>query len=295
VTLSSLAPSDVTAAARLSAAVGWNQNEADWDRLIALQPDGVFAERDGDRLIGTATLMRYGHDLAWLGMVIVDKGRRGAGLGAALVDAALAAAPGVTIGLDATHLGAPLYLRRGFKSAGTVERWTGVLQPVSRAAGGGSSRRAYAADAAALSAFDRQHAGVDRSRLLARLLTEPSTTVVVVEHSGPLGYAALRRGREQLHVGPVVAGDVDSLAVVMNGVASLAGGAPLFVDVPASGLSAAGAPGQVTRDWPAAFGLQRARTLTRMVRLSPSAPHAPATPRLLVGPSLAAATGLEWG
>src|SRR5690606_23392560 len=68
---------DVPAAAALSAAIDWNQDEADWRRLVELHPEGCVAARLDGELVGTATLVRYpgvSHDgpkeLAWLGMVI---------------------------------------------------------------------------------------------------------------------------------------------------------------------------------------------------------------------------------
>src|SRR5690606_21782784 len=201
--LSRLEPADVAAAARLSAVVGWNQNEADWERLVTLHPEGAFAVRDEDGLVGTATLVRYGDRLAWLGMVIVAPERRGEGLGAALIDRALAAAvPGSTVGLDATDLGAPLYLRRGFVSVGSVQRWAGVLVPVAADVGSdGVARQAEPADLDSLATFDIAACGVDRRPLLARLLAEPATSVWVVQRGGaPVAYAALRSGRERLHV-----------------------------------------------------------------------------------------------
>ena len=333
--LGRLESSDVPAAARLSATVGWNQDEVDWDRLVSLYPDGVFAARHQGRLVGTATLAYYGEDLAWLGMVIVDPGWRGKGLGAALIDAALATAPGTAIGLDATDLGAPLYLRRGFTSVGSVERWTGVVQPVaaSRGASGYLVRQAHVSDAAALVTFDLRESDIDRSRLLLRLLGEPSTSMVLVERgAAPVAYAVLRTGREQHHVGPVVAKDDAALIAVMNGVASVVGSTPVFVDVPGDGRPTAGVPSsnlatgnvspgrlrpggtgesrRMVGDWPAAFGLSLARSLRRMVRLEPdglgqerppgstgsrAASLVPSARRVLIGSSLAAATGLEWG
>src|SRR5690606_2219197 len=136
VRLGRLTPGDVPAAARLSAGVGWNQDEADWARLLAVNPEGGFAAWLGDELVGTATLVRHGDLLAWLGMVIVREDVRGRGVAGRLVEAALAGwspPPGGAVGLDATELGAPVYLRRGFEAVAAIDRWVGVLRTLSGA------------------------------------------------------------------------------------------------------------------------------------------------------------------
>ncbi|HZK80536.1 MAG TPA: GNAT family N-acetyltransferase, partial [Humisphaera sp.] len=117
---------DLPAALRLSTQAGWNQLEADWRRLITLWPQGCFAGRKDGKLIATATLATYGQSLGWIGMVLVDERHRGHGFGGALLAAALLAAKelGVqTVGLDATDLGWPVYLRRGFRDVGGIDRW----------------------------------------------------------------------------------------------------------------------------------------------------------------------------
>lgn len=211
VTHAALTVEDVQEAAALSRAVGWNQNEADWVRLVTTQGNEAFAARKCAALVGTATLVRYGAGRSgsstarladpgvrggygWLGMVIVHPDLRGIGLGSALVDRVLAswdAGPGHVIGLDATEFGAPLYQRRGFETVAHIDRWLGVAAgegqpPPGRAAraagvpdsldalGGVDVRRAAAADLEDLAALDLRLARLDRAALLQRLVTEGS-------------------------------------------------------------------------------------------------------------------------
>jgi len=76
--------SDIPSAMRLKEAAGWNQTEADWRRLLSLQPEGCFAAvRDG-RLVGTTTVTIYG-ELAWIGMVLVDREYRRQGIASGLM------------------------------------------------------------------------------------------------------------------------------------------------------------------------------------------------------------------
>ena len=110
---------------------GWNQVEADWRRLLDLQPDGCFvAELDGIPA-GTVTTCRFG-PVAWVAMMLVDKSFRSRGIGRALMSRALddLDSAGVrTIRLDATPLGRPLYESLDFVAEATFARYLGVLPP----------------------------------------------------------------------------------------------------------------------------------------------------------------------
>jgi hypothetical protein len=66
-TVRCLCPGDLAAGDRLRAELGWNQTILDWQRLLALSPEGCFvAERNG-RIVGTCTTVSYGSALAWIG------------------------------------------------------------------------------------------------------------------------------------------------------------------------------------------------------------------------------------
>ncbi len=53
---------DIPGAMLLNHAAGWNQTEADWRRVIELEPEGCFCiEREG-RLVSTTTTSCYGRD-----------------------------------------------------------------------------------------------------------------------------------------------------------------------------------------------------------------------------------------
>lgn len=270
------------AAVGLSTSVGWNQDAADWERLISLHPEGCVGAWREETLIGTATLVSYGGALAWLGMVIVAEEARGQGLGTRLVNAALATAPEggkAVIGLDATSLGAGLYRRLGFEPVADIDRWEGVLRPgAGRTGQGATVRPADPRDLSRLTAFDRRHAAVDRSRLLEHLAGEAGATLLVAERGSDLaGYAALRSGRTRRHLGPLVALDSGTLDDLLRAAQAVAGGDAVYLD-------ALRAPGR--SEALAAWGLEVRRSLQRMTR-----PAAPA----LMGEALVAATAFEWG
>ena len=310
VTLGRLTLDDVDAAATLSRVIGWNQTEADWVRLVATPGSEVFAARSGDSLVGTASLVRYGSSLGWLGMVIVHPDVRGRGLGGALVDHVLAewdAAPGTMLGLDATEFGAPLYQRRGFKNLATIDRWLGTATSVAEAAltASGSAavtvRTVVASDGQPIADLDLRYAGVDRSGLLQRLIAESIDTpgaagvrLIVAERDGALvGYAAVRPGRERSHVGPLIADGDEAVAALLTGLTSFSTGAEWYLDaVSQSGRT------HVLRS----LGFEVVRTLQRMAR----GERAMTTPvgadgggvgsaLALTGDRLVAAMGFEWG
>src|SRR5437588_8577534 len=103
-TIRPMTGADLPFGLQLSEQAHWNQTDADWRRLLDLQPDGGFvAEWDGTP-VGTAMTTVFG-PVAWISMVLVDDTARGQGVGTALVQHALEFLDQrriVTVRLDAT-------------------------------------------------------------------------------------------------------------------------------------------------------------------------------------------------
>src|SRR4051812_35347541 len=118
---------DLPAAVRLTRDAGWNQDKEDWQRFLTLGADACFvAERDGE-VLGTTVTCMFG-SVAWIAMVIVASKHRGNGIGGALTRHAvefLDAAGALTIRLDATPLGQPIYEKLGFTSQYEIVRYQG--------------------------------------------------------------------------------------------------------------------------------------------------------------------------
>jgi GNAT superfamily N-acetyltransferase len=199
---------DIPFGMHLKQQAGWNQVEADWKRLLDLQPDGCFvAEMDGVPA-GTVTFCRFGQ-VAWVAMMLVDQAFRSRGIGRALMNRALYEldSAGVhTVRLDATPLGRPLYESLDFAAETTFAKYVGVIPP----AGGAPSRHETpAADVLeSMAALDLEVTRTDRGRLLRRLFAEHPDSLLVAVESGELsGFLLSRPGSRVRRIGPCIAGE----------------------------------------------------------------------------------------
>ena len=225
--------SDIAAAMRLKDAAGWNQTEADWRRLLLLEPNGCFCAIKDGRVVGTTTTTTYGEDLAWIGMVLVDPDHRGQGIATKLMNVALNYLKEKvrTVKLDATPLGKPVYEKFGFQIESFVERWIG---------NGSSGRRDTeprvnmdAVDFRDLVALDRRAFGADRSQLLEKLTAEASVSPVLVRaaNGGLSGYALARNGTKAAYVGPAITEDPLQVETLLVQVLSELSDEYVYVDV----------------------------------------------------------------
>lgn len=285
-TIDLLRESDLSDALRLSTQAGWNQVDADWRRLLSVWPQSCFAGRIDGKLIATSTLATYGAALGWVGMVLVDQAHRGQGHGGSILDAALGAAKeaGVqTLGLDATDLGRPVYLKRGFRDFAGIDRWVlapshhgkGLADPAARAIAGDLTSNWEAA-----LRFDMSATGVDRGALLRCLCKEAGVRAGALGPKGNLlAYAIHRPGRLATHLGPVVGESEAAATEVLNTLleqpAALA--QPILIDVPHGRL----------QHWLTSRGFTCSRRLTRML--------AGCSELSLLGPQVFAALGFELG
>ena len=252
---------DVPSGCRLSDAAGWNQLPADWQRLLALEPEGCFVAEEDGQPVGTTCITRF-ETIAWVSMVLVDAAHRGRGIGTQLVRHALdwldrCGTP--TVRLDATELGRTVYEKLGFRCEYEVARWEGM------AAGGELSLEVtLAADShlEAIAALDEEATGTPRRNLLARLLAEqPAGTRAAMNGQRVAGYSGCRLGRIAWQVGPVVASESSSGAALLDAAFFEHQGQAVFLDVPVINRPA-------TR-WVQGRGLRLQRQFIRMVRGRP--------------------------
>jgi GNAT superfamily N-acetyltransferase len=256
-----LTVADIAFGMQLKQQAGWNQTEADWQRCLALEPEGCFvAELDGTP-VGTTTTCLFG-PVAWVAMVLVEVSVRGRGVGRALMTAALMYLESRrvrSIRLDATPLGKPLYEKLGFVSQFTLTRYDGVLPPAAETVA--EVEPADADQMAEIAALDRALTGTDRRKLLQRLFDERPGAFRVVRSQGRLtGFASARPRAHALQMGPCL-GSAEAGMALFTDTQSLYAGQRVVMDIPNDNLAA--------RQRAEQMGLVPTRQLLRMRRGEP--------------------------
>jgi GNAT superfamily N-acetyltransferase len=256
----SLTADDLQDAKRLSTQAGWNQIDADWERLLRLSPAGCFAGMADGKLVATTTVITH-DDVSWIGMVLVDEAHRSQGYGSRIFERGLEYARkhgGDIIGLDATPLGEPIYRKYGFETVETVYRREGRLR---RPDGTEATdrvtrhRRLVSAEVSRLCAFDRRQLGEDRGPLLRALLAESEVSVFSSRAtSGIDGYAIARPGRTHWQIGPIISTTSEKLDALLTAVSDAFEGCAVIVD----------APERIDDAMLESVGLTRNRELVRM-------------------------------
>jgi predicted N-acetyltransferase YhbS len=226
-----LRESDIPAALRLKELAQWNQTENDWLRLLHLEPNGCFcATIDGD-VVATTTTTTYRHELAWIGMVLVDPKRRQLGIATKLMNVAieyLSKAGVTTVKLDATPAGRSLYENLGFKDESLIERWEGIAG--TRAATCSTLDTAARGEALVL---DRHAFGAERSKLIEMLIEDCYVTpLVATAADGQLtGYALARQGSAAVYAGPLLATDTGAATTLLDGLLTQMSGQRVYIDM----------------------------------------------------------------
>lgn len=274
-----MTPRDIPAAMRLKELAGWNQTERDWMRYLAFEPEGCFVAVRAGIACGTVIAQRYGTDLGWIGMVLVDPEHRHQGIGTRLLDRGLEFLDrqGIeTVKLDATPEARSLYLARGFKDEYEIERWGGIAAPKQNP----GIRRIEFHDMGRICACDAMVFGADRTRLLTALWQEAPEYTAVAHSGGEVaGYFFGRAGSRAHYLGPWVAGGNGELAEqLLVEFLSRAAGERAFVDICLENPDA--------RPMMEAIGFSHQRRLTRMYRGPNRSPGKPSMICGIAGPEL---------
>lgn len=192
----------------------WGFTVEDFERFLAISPDGCFvAEHEGERA-GLLTTCLYG-TVGWIGNVIVSQRLRGLGLGAALVEEALSHLE--RSGARAQRLWAyenttALYGKFGFVDEGLrSRRWIGFGhdkhdEPAPPAPAGCSVYPLNALTLQQVFPLDLRVFGADRSRVLTRVALEnPRTGLVARAEGGAVaGYLLVKGSPKGCELGPWV-------------------------------------------------------------------------------------------
>ncbi len=270
---------DIPAGLRLCRVAGWNQKEGDWSRFLRLEPGGCFVACAGDEVCGTATTLRYGTRLGWIGMVLVDPQQRGRGIGTELLKHAiryLERSAVETQKLDATPMGHGLYLKLGFADEYQIERWQGN----GRAVNGPTLKPMTRDELQRVCGWDREIFGADRTRLLTSIWEDgPAYSAVLTRGTEVAGFMLGRAGERAHYLGPWVAvpGTGAAAELFREFLARFPGG-PVFVDI--------SLPSPEAKEIVSTAGFVQQRILTRMYRGLNRHPGLPANVAGIAGPEL---------
>jgi GNAT superfamily N-acetyltransferase len=200
-----LTPEDLPFADSLRRAEGWNQTLADWERLLAHQPDGCFLATWNDRPAGVVTTTVHDGRLGWIGMMLVASEFRRKGIATALIERCLdyLIQLGVTcIKLDATPAGQPVYERLGFQFEWAWQRRERPSEIVPDVSVGGDEWVHYDRDPEAF--------GANRQKWLARVAR--GARVICRER----GYGMLRPGTNAGYLGPIASPDAATAEAIVR-------------------------------------------------------------------------------
>jgi ribosomal protein S18 acetylase RimI-like enzyme len=264
-----LCHSDLDGALRLTRAAGWNQLAADWERLLFLEPEGCFALECDGQVAASTTVLCYGKDLAWVGMVLTAPEFRRRGFAESLIVHALEFAESRKIAnlkLDATDSGIELYRKYGFVDECEIERWHRNPGPVEPTEVSG-----YSPD----HAYDQINFGADRTHLLRELAKSGAASIFRE------GYAMGRPGFSAAYFGPCVAKSGAVARRLLRWFLADHSNDPVFWDLFPANKEAVRIAGE--------FGFSPVRRLTRMV-LSRAGAH-----RISNSPEVFAIAGFELG
>ena len=252
---------DVESAIRLSNAEGWNQTEADWKFLIG-HPDHVclLVECD-EKIIGTTTAITYSNQVAWIGMVLVDKAFRRQGVSALLLTEILKKIESIPcIKLDATLDGQRVYNKFGFNVEYQILRmvnpsWSGL--PV-----GDDESEAMLIqneEIEKIVELDAMVFGANRKNLIEHLNSHNQPKGWMLKSNDDVtGFVLGRTGTRYQHIGPVSAPNISEAKILITSVLNQLRSQPVVVDVLGDKVELI--------QWLTSIGFSTQRTFIRMYR-----------------------------
>lgn len=213
---------------------GWNPGKADIGIAWATDPDAFIALRQGSELAGGGTIFSYDGRFGFMGLFIVRRELRGAGLGTQLWHYRLKRLqerlkPGASIGMDGVFAMVPFYERGGFALAYRDLRFEGIAQ-------GTADPQVCPLDPslfASVEAVDRAYVPAPRSSFLRQWMFQPGAHAIgLMEKDRLVGYGIARPARTGYKLGPVFAERADIAERLLNSLMAKIAGQQVQLDVP---------------------------------------------------------------
>jgi GNAT superfamily N-acetyltransferase len=212
-------PDDIVHAMKLSSAEGWNQTEKDWNLLIESPQNVCLLAEFNKKIIGTTTAMNYGKQIAWIGMVLVDKEYRGQGVSKLLLTNILEKLKSFSsIKLDATPAGQQVYEKFDFKNEYIITRLvTGSMKKLSTDDDSSLVELIQLKDLEEIIAFDKHVFGANRRQLIESLTQRyPHKAWVLKRNNSIAGFALGREGNKYHQVGPVFGSTINDVKILIR-------------------------------------------------------------------------------
>ena len=213
-----MVPDDVNQAINLSRAEGWNQTEKDWSLLLGNKSNICLVAEKDKKITGTATALSHSKELAWIGMVLVDKDCRGQGIGKALMINILEKLQNYrSVKLDATPAGLPVYQKLGFIEERIIYRMTNPGFSSFQQPGEERAALIKKADLPEVTEYDRSLFGTGREYLIRTIFMDyPSKAFLVKKNDKMSGYILGRDGSRFHYIGPVIAGSFNEATTLIS-------------------------------------------------------------------------------
>ena len=200
---------DISQALEFSGAEKWNQTAADWNFIITTPENVCLAAVDNEKIVGTATATVYNDEVAWIGMVLVNKDYRGKGISKLLLTGLFEKLKHCCgIKLDATPAGQPVYEKFGFKTEYKITRLTNASVSLNNLSYHYSCNieRLCNEDISNVISFDENVFGAKREKLIRFLCrNNPENSWVLKQNGKITGFVLGRKGTRFYQVGPVAA------------------------------------------------------------------------------------------
>jgi GNAT superfamily N-acetyltransferase len=270
---------DIPSGLSLCRSAGWNQLSRDWEIFLMLDSQGnwVCVHDDGN-VIGTVTTIRYGHHVAWIGMVLVDPAHQRKGIGLRLLEQAGQVLKNENcVKLDATPAGRQVYIKLGFEDEYELSRMSASAFNTQHMVSSPTATELTSDSLENVRSFDRNVFGADRMALLSWILNgAPDLAFQVTEGDQLCGYCFGRSGFRYMHIGPVVATSIDVAKALVSTALKRCGNKPVILDVPHHDKS--------WRGWLESVGFSGLRPFIRMYRGNNPCPGISENQYAILGP-----------
>ncbi len=196
---------------------GWDSTAELFETCLAHDPEGCFVAEAAGQGVGLVTTTRYARS-GWVGNLIVLPEHRRQGIGQRLMTHAMAhlsTRGAQTIYLEADPPGIEIYRRLGF-----VDEFESLRFRFTPDGGPGPApaERVTTADLPALAAFDAEHFGDERKRLLELLFRQATATYWLPDGGEVRGYAFTVPSSLGVRLGPCVAADARATETLVQSV-----------------------------------------------------------------------------